>query len=100
MKPGVVFAVALGLLASAHVQTLRAADAPAAQAADSLDEIIVTGTRTKGRTVLDSPVPVEQGSGDWADDEARNDARKGHEPGKRRVVETLQGKENHDQADH
>jgi iron complex outermembrane receptor protein len=59
MKPGVVFAVALGLVASAHVQTLRAADAPAAQAPDSLDEIIVTGTRTKGRTALDSPVPVD-----------------------------------------
>jgi iron complex outermembrane receptor protein len=27
--------------------------------ANGLDEVIVTGTRTKGRTVLDSPVPVD-----------------------------------------
>ena len=38
------------------------AQAPAAAgatASDKLDEIIVTGTRVKGRTALDSPVPVD-----------------------------------------
>ncbi|MGH8254324.1 MAG: TonB-dependent receptor plug domain-containing protein [Steroidobacteraceae bacterium] len=59
MKPGVVAAAALGALAVNLVRPIPAADAPAVQAADTLDEIIVTGTRAKGRTVLDSPVPVD-----------------------------------------
>jgi iron complex outermembrane receptor protein len=55
-------AVSIGLLAAGYLPLARAAtDAAAANspAADKLDEVIVTGTRVKGRTVLDSPVPVD-----------------------------------------
>jgi iron complex outermembrane recepter protein len=46
-------------IASLAPATTWAADAAASAAANDLDEVIVTGTRTKGRTVLDSPVPVD-----------------------------------------
>ena len=59
MKTIVAAAALLGLQAIVHVPAARAADAAAAQAGDKLDEVIVTGTRVKGRTVLDSPVPVD-----------------------------------------
>ena len=59
MKPIVVGAALLTALATAQAPAARAAEAAAAPAADTLDEVIVTGTRTKGRTVLDSPVPVD-----------------------------------------
>ncbi len=53
--------VTAAVLAALPILT-TGAEAPAAAGAmptDTLDEIIVTGTRTKGRTVLDSPVPVD-----------------------------------------
>ena len=48
----------------------------------------------------DPAVAVEQGAGNRAYEQARNDAGKGHEPGQRWIVEALQSKQNHDQADH
>ncbi|WP_039747883.1 TonB-dependent receptor plug domain-containing protein [Solimonas variicoloris] len=51
----------LGAAAFAAVPALvQAADAPAAESADGdIQQIIVTGTRAKDRTVLDSAVPVD-----------------------------------------
>ncbi len=51
---------ALAALVLTSVSVHPGAHAASRPAADSeLDEIIVTGTRVKGRTVLDSPVPVD-----------------------------------------
>jgi iron complex outermembrane receptor protein len=61
MRPIIFAAVSIGLLGASIGPDARAAtDATAAAGSgDKLDEIIVTGTRVKGRTVLDSPVPVD-----------------------------------------
>ena len=59
-------AVAASLLASlsvpAQAQT-AAAPAPAASAADATQQVVVTGSRARNRTVFDSPVPVDLFSG-------------------------------------
>ena len=51
---------AAGQSTNIHAAAAAAASAPAASVtSNELDEVIVTGTHTKGRTVLDSPVPVD-----------------------------------------
>ena len=45
-------------------------------------------------------VAIEEGAGDRADDQAREDAGKGHEPGERRVVVPLKCEQDHDDPDH
>jgi iron complex outermembrane receptor protein len=65
MKTYVPIVTVLGIALIGQSATVHAAtaSAPAAStsstSANDLDEVIVTGTRTKGRTVLDSPVPVD-----------------------------------------
>ncbi len=60
MRPVIFAALSIGMLATSYGPRARAAaDTAATPAVDKLDEVIVTGTRVKGRTVLDSPVPVE-----------------------------------------
>lgn len=57
----------LGIALLGQTTEIRAADAATTTASatgSALDEVIVTGTRTKGRTVLDSPVPVDVLSAD------------------------------------
>jgi iron complex outermembrane recepter protein len=60
MRPVIYAALWVGLLAASYGGRAHAAtDAAVTPALDKLDEVIVTGTRVKGRTVLDSPVPVD-----------------------------------------
>jgi iron complex outermembrane receptor protein len=62
MKTFVPIIAVLGIALVGQSTSIRAAEAAsptASVAGNELDEVIVTGTRTKGRTVLDSPVPVD-----------------------------------------
>ena len=54
-----IVAAAVLIALPAFVSSAPAPAAAGATAPDKLDEIIVTGTRVKGRTALDSPVPVD-----------------------------------------
>ena len=47
------------LLTATALSTLALAPAQAQDASDTAEEIVVTGVRGQGRTVLDSPVPVD-----------------------------------------
>lgn len=60
-------AVGLGIAASATAAPLEVADASAAETADAADTgetIVVTGTRGSRRTAADSPVPIDLLGGD------------------------------------
>lgn len=61
---------AAGLILMAEPATARQAD----ESAEAIDEIIVTvGTRTRGRILTDSPVPVDVVSGDDLESRANSD---------------------------
>ena len=61
---------AAGLILMAEPATAQQAD----ESAEAIDEIIVTvGTRTRGRVLTDSPVPVDVVSGDDLESRANSD---------------------------
>lgn len=57
--PAVALRAAIGATLAAALLVPAAPAFAAEAAASDLDEVVVTGTRVKGRTVLDSPVPID-----------------------------------------